>query len=133
MNAIPSTRTLFARIEPDERRLDDVDEPSPQREDRDEELGQIAEGGLDDARTPGPEPGTELLCRSADKAGKSGERERGDNERDDVAGSPIAARRRDEDDGEGDPDFDRLAPVHREQTVTDPRTRDEPWRSRADN
>ena len=39
----------------DERSLDDADEPRPQREDADEELGEVAERGLHDAGHPGAE------------------------------------------------------------------------------
>ena len=49
-NAIPSTSTLFARIEPTSAAWTTFDEPVVQREERDEELGQVAERRLDDAR-----------------------------------------------------------------------------------
>ena len=69
----------------DERGLDDVDEPLVEREQGDEELGQVAERRLDDARAAGAEPGAELLGRGADEPGEAGERHRGDDERQDVA------------------------------------------------
>ena len=104
-----------------------------EREDRDEELGQVAERGLDDTGAAGAEPRPELLRRRADETSEGSERDRGDGERDDVAGACVVARRRDEDDGKGHRQLDQLAPVHWEETVTDPRMRDEPWGAGADN
>ena len=103
----------------DERRLDDVDEALAEREERDEELGQVAERGLDDARAARAEPGAELLGRGADEPGERGERDRGDDERHDVARAREVADRRDDDHGEGDRQLDPLAPVHRRETVTE--------------
>ena len=89
-----------------------------EREDRDEELGQVAERRLDDAAPAGAEPGAELLGRRADEAGERRERERRDDERQDVAQAGEVADGRDGDDREGDRQFDRLAPVHRPETVS---------------
>ena len=117
----------------DERGLHDVDEPSAQREDRDEELGQVAERGLDDTGAAGAEPGPELLRRRADETSEGSERDRGDGERDDVAGTGVAARRRDEDDGKGHRQLDQSPAGSQGRTVTDPRMRDEPMGAGADN
>ena len=132
-NAIPSTSTLFARIEPTSAACTTSTSPRAEREDRDEELGQVAERGLDHTGAAGAEPGPELLRRRADETSEGSERDRGDGERDDVAGTCVAARRRDEDDGKGHRQLDQLAPVHREETVTDPRMRDERMGAGADN
>ena len=67
-NASPSTRTLFARIEPTSAAWTTVEEPGVQREQRDEELRQVAERGLDDARAARAEPRAELLGGGADEA-----------------------------------------------------------------
>ena len=58
----------------DERRLDDVDEAAVEREERDEELGQVPESGLNDARPAGAQSGAELLGRGPDEAGERGQR-----------------------------------------------------------
>ena len=65
----------------DERRLDDVDEPLVQSEERDEELRQVAEGGLDDAGAARAEPRAQLLGRRSDRAGERGERGGSDEKR----------------------------------------------------
>ena len=65
----------------DERRLHDRHEALVEREEGDEELGQVAERRLDDPAAPGAEPGAELLGRVADDPRERGERDRGDDER----------------------------------------------------
>ena len=66
----------------DERRLHDVDEALVQREERDEELGQVAERRLDDARAA-PEPRREPSCSvaCADEARERRQGDRRDDER----------------------------------------------------
>ena len=79
--AIPSTSTLLARIEPTSAACTTVDEPVVQGEESDEELGQVAERRLHDARAARAEPRAELLGRVADEPGQRGQRDRGDDER----------------------------------------------------
>jgi hypothetical protein len=55
-----------------------------QCEERDEELRQVAEPGLDDARAARPEPRSELFRRGADEAGERSQRDGRDDERRDV-------------------------------------------------
>ncbi len=45
---------------------DYVNQPCPQGEDADEELGQVAQGGLQDAGGPVAEARTQLVCALAD-------------------------------------------------------------------
>ena len=66
----------------DERRLDDLEEAVVQREQRDEELRQVAQRGLDDARAARAEPRAELLRGGADEPREQRERGRCDDERD---------------------------------------------------
>ena len=60
----------------DQRGLDDGDEPGLEREDADEELGEVADRGLDDAGRGGAEVVAELVGRLADEVGDAGEGER---------------------------------------------------------
>jgi len=68
----------------DQRRLDDLDQPVVQSEERDEELRQVAEPRLYDARAAGAQPRSQLLRRGADEARERGERDGRDEERRDV-------------------------------------------------
>ena len=60
----------------DQRGLHHGDEPGPEREDADEELGQVADRRLDDAGRGGAEVVAELVGRLADQVGDAGERQR---------------------------------------------------------
>ena len=68
--ARPRTRSAFERIEPIERGLDDGDEPGLEREDADEELGQVADRRLDDAGRGRARGG----CRAGRSIRRSGRR-----------------------------------------------------------
>ena len=65
----------------DERRLHDADQAVAQREQRDEQLGQVPERRLDDAGDRRAEPAAELLRCAADEAREHRDRQRGDEER----------------------------------------------------
>ena len=65
---------------PDERGLDDDDQPGLEREERDEQLGQVAEGRLEDAGLARAEPVAELVGARADDPGEPGEGDRRDDE-----------------------------------------------------
>ncbi len=64
----------------DERGLDDSDEPGLEREDGDEELGQVADRRLDDAGRGRGQVIAELVGRFADQVGDAGERHGRDRE-----------------------------------------------------
>ena len=90
----------------DQRRLDDLDEPLVQREQRDEELRQVAERRLDDAGAAGTEPRAQLLGRGADQAGERGERRGRDDERRTSSKPREMADRRASDGGGGEAELD---------------------------
>ena len=56
-------------------RFDDLHEPGAQREDADEQLGQVAERALQHAGRAGAEAVAELVDAAADEGGQSGDRE----------------------------------------------------------
>ena len=88
--AIPSTSTLFARIEPTRADCTTVTSPLLQREEGDEQLGQVAERRLDDAGPARAEPRAELLGPAADEPGERGQRDRSDDECRHVAEREVA-------------------------------------------
>ena len=70
MKADPSTSSTLATIEPTRAAWTTADEPGPEREDPDEELGQVAEGGLHDAGHPGAETIPEPVDAAPDDGGE---------------------------------------------------------------
>ena len=85
--------------------LDDDHETGPQGEDRDEELGQVAERRLEDARRRRPESLAELVGALPDQHRQAGEGNSTDDEDDRLAGAkPVEGEcdngRRDRDDGD---------------------------------
>ena len=69
----PSTSSAFAKIEPMIERPRDHDLAGRQREDDDEELGQVSERRLEHARDRRAEALADLLGREGDDPGQSGE------------------------------------------------------------
>jgi hypothetical protein len=78
----------------DECRAHNVEQARAQGEDADEELGQVAEGGLEGARRPGPQPHTKLPCSLADHSGKAGQAHRRRGEDGDASGAHEQQRQR---------------------------------------
>ncbi len=111
-NAIPSTSTLFARIEPTSAAWTTLDEALVQREQRDEELGQVAERRLDDAGAAGAEPGAELLGRVADLTRERGERDGAEREGEHLAEPAVVADCGDRHERGGDRELDRFPTRH---------------------
>ena len=64
----------------EDRRLRDDDLAGGEGEEDDEELGEVAERGLEDAGDGGAEAGTDRLGRDADQPGEPGEGDAGDEE-----------------------------------------------------
>ena len=98
--------------------LDDDDEAGPQREDRDEELRQVAERRLKDPGRRRPEALAELIGPLPDQDRQRGEGDRADDEDDRLAGADAVEdegedRGRDRDDpgrGPGDEPAGELEP-----------------------
>ena len=72
-NASPSTSRELARIEPMSAVWTTTTRPGLEAEDRDEQLGQVAQGRLEDARRARSEPMAELVRALADDAGQAGQ------------------------------------------------------------
>ena len=91
----------------DERGLDDDDEAGLEAEDRDEQLGQVAERRLEDARRARAEPVAELVRALADEAGQAGQRDGADHEDHDVVAADLAQDERGHGRADGDDPEDR--------------------------
>ena len=70
-----------AEDRPDDRCLDHLGQPGPQREDADEQLGQVSQRTLHDAGRAGAQPVGDLFHASADQSGERCQRQPGDDER----------------------------------------------------
>ena len=105
-NARPSTSSRLARIEPDQRGLDHVDQPGPQREDADEQLRQVAERRLQDAGGAGAELVAQLLHRAADQRGQQADRASGEDEREHRVPAGVVRDAGQDDEGTAAPDDD---------------------------
>ena len=95
----------------DERGLDDVDEAVVEREQADEELGEVAERRLDRAGRAGAEPRAELLGRRADGAREHGDRGRRDEEREHGRRVEEVRESRCQHQQAGEPELDPLLPA----------------------
>ena len=71
-NASPSTSSRLARIEPTKRGPHHVHQPGLEREDADEQLGEVAQRRLQHAGRARPEPVAELLDRRGPPARRAG-------------------------------------------------------------
>ena len=69
-------------IEPGQRRLDHLDQAGLQSEERDDQLGDVAERRVEDAADLGPGQRPEPLGREADHPGQPQDRRRGHDEDD---------------------------------------------------
>ena len=83
-----STSRLLPRIEPISAVWVSTTRPVAQGEDRDEQLGQVAQRRLEHARRPGPEVAAQVVGALADEPGEPGERRRRDDEHDHVEAPP---------------------------------------------
>ena len=97
----------------DERRLHHDDEPRLQAEDRDEELGQVAQRRLEDAGRARAEAVAELIRALADEAGQAGQGDRADHEDDDMVAADLAEDERCRGRDDGHRPEDRGVPAER--------------------
>ena len=88
----PEDEQAVGQDRPDQRGLDDDDQAGLEREDRDEQLGQVAQRRLEDAGLARPEPMAELVGARADEPGQPGQGDRRHDEHERVG--RAAERRR---------------------------------------
>ena len=77
----PEDEQAVGQDRADQRALDHHDQSGAQAEDPDEQLGQVAQGRLQDAGQPGPEALAELLGALAHESGQAGQGDRRGDER----------------------------------------------------
>ena len=95
----------------DERGLDDRDQAGLQREQGDEQLGQVAEGRLQDAGRAGPEPVTELLDRPSDDGCEQGDGDSRAGEGEELATADVAGESCPDDRRGREAEQDQVGPV----------------------
>jgi hypothetical protein len=91
---------------PDESRFDDIHQAGAEREQRDEQLRQVAQGGLQHPGGARSEPVAELFHRTTDQRRQQGDRQRGTREGKDssTANKPGEGRQDDSHDSPADDD-----------------------------
>ena len=92
MKARPKTSSTIGEDRADECGLDDADQARPKREDPEEELGEVAERGLDDAGHPRSEAIPEPVDAPSHDGGEEPKGERGHDERGHAARVDVACQ-----------------------------------------